>query len=499
LLDSGVGPTNRIVHMGMFVSIRNSQFVISSLATGLLAATPAIGSESTVDHSVIPEAIADAAILLRERALLDNLSVDIVESLTTEVGPRRIGTDGDKRAIAWAQAKFAELGFDKVWTEEVPVAHGWIRGDAEAEIVSPYPHNLVLTALGYSVGTDGDLLGEVVEFATLDDLLAVPEGDSLNGKIVFISYSMADYVPAPGASPLSGYGEGTRARGRGHVVAAKRGAEAVVIRSVGMDNNRIGHTGGGYSYEEGVKKIPAAALSAPDAILLQNMLRRGKPVEMRLNMTSEITGPIVGANIIGEITGRDGSDDYLVLGAHLDSWDEGTGAIDDGAGVGSMMAAAAMIARMDQRPRRTIRVLLFGGEEIGLVGVRVYAERHKNDIGRHLLGAEVDGGGGRINTLISGVGDASVPIVREMHKLIAPLGVAWSDANNALGASDMSVLGRMGMPALNFSQNSNDYFKYHHTPNDTFDKIIPEDMRYLTAAYATIFYVAAELDVNFRE
>jgi len=250
---------------------------------------------------------------------------------------------------------------------------------------------------------------------------------------------------------------------------------------------------------EDTKKIPAAAISPPDAILIQNMLRRGKPVKLKINLTSEITGPASSANIIGEITGREGSDDYLVLGAHIDSWDEGTGAIDDGAGVGSMMAAAALIGQMETRPRRSIRVLLFAGEEIGFYGVRAYFAQHEGDIPQHLLGAEVDGGGGRIHTLTSGVGEKSVPVIQEMYKLIAPLGIAWSDANDAKGASDMSVLGKAGMPALNFSQNSNDYFDYHHTPNDTFDKIIPEDMRYLTAAYATMFYLAAELDIDFRQ
>jgi Iap family predicted aminopeptidase len=327
----------------------------------------------------------------------------------------------------------------------------------------------------------------------------VPEGDSLRGKIAFVSYSMADYEPPPGASPMEGYGIGTRARGRGHVEAAKRGAEAIVIRSVGTDNNRNGHTGSGFGYVDDVKRIPAAALSAPDAILLQNMLKRGKPVTMTLNMTSEITGPIKSANVIGEITGRESADNYLVLGAHLDSWDEGTGAVDDGAGVGSMMAAAALIGRMPERPRRSIRVLLFGGEEIGLVGVREYARRHESDIGRHILGAEVDAGGGRANTLVSGVGEESLPVVHEMYKIVAPLGIAWDEANDATGSSDMSVLGRAGMPALDFVQNPNDYFNYHHTPNDTFDKIIPADMRYLTAAYAAMFYLAAELDVDFRQ
>lgn len=465
----------------------------------VLLSLAACETEEINVNSLIPKELFNEAVLLRERALRDNLSVELVESITTEVGPRRIGTEGDKRAIAWAVAKFQELGFDRVWTEEVPYERGWIRGEANAEIVSPYPHKLVLTALGYSVGTGGDLVGEIVEFETFADLEAVPEGDTLKGKIAFVSYSMADYVPPPGASRMAGYGEGTKARGRGHVTAAMRGAEAIVIRSIGTDNNRNGHTGSGYGYEEGIRRIPAAALSAPDAILLQNILRRDKPVIMKLNMTSEITGPIMGANVIGEITGRADPEHYIALGAHLDSWDEGTGAIDDGAGVGSMMAVAALIGQMEKRPQRSIRVILFGGEEIGLIGVGVYAERHKNDLDQHLLVAEVDGGGGRIHTLISGVGEASVSVIHEMYKLIEPLGIAWSDANDAKGASDMSVLGRAGVPALNFMQNSNDYFHYHHTPNDTFDKIIPEDMRYLTAAYAPIVYLAAEMDIDFRQ
>ena len=253
----------------------------------------------------------------------------------------------------------------------------------------------------------------MLNFKTFEDLLALPEGNSLDGKIAFVSYSMADYVPQPGQSRMAGYGMGTRARGRGHVEAAKRGAEAIIIRSVGTDDNRYAHTGSGYGYQDGVKKIPAAAISPPDAILIQNMLKRGKPVSVKLNLTSRITGPIKTHNVIGEITGREGSDRYLVLGAHLDSWDEGTGAIDDGAGVGAMIATAAMIGQMEQRPRRSIRVLLFAAEEIGLLGVRAYAEQHAGDLDEHLLGAEVDGGGGRIHTLISGVGPTALPIVRE--------------------------------------------------------------------------------------
>jgi hypothetical protein len=196
---------------------------LALLATVLISTTTVLADEVTVNYDIIPRPLADTAVLLRERALLDNLSVDIVESLTTEVGARRVGTDGDKRAIAWAQAKFRELGFDRVWTEEVPVEYGWKRGDASAEIVSPYPHHIVLTALGYSVGTGGDLSGEIAEFADFEALEAVPEGNSLKGKIAFVSYSMADFVPQPGDTRMAGYGKGTQARSRGHVVAAKRG------------------------------------------------------------------------------------------------------------------------------------------------------------------------------------------------------------------------------------------------------------------------------------
>ena len=468
-----------------------------------LAAAPAIAqdeaNETTIDPSIIPADIAAQAVALRERALNDNLPIDIVESVTTEVGPRRMGTAGDQRVIAWAQAKFRELGFDRVWTEPVELDRGWIRGEATAEILEPFPHNIVMTALGYSVGTDGDLVAEVVEFPTYDDLLAIPEGDSLKGKIAFISYSMADYVEPEDGSGWGSYGEGTRARGKGRVEAAKRGAEAIVIRSVGIDDNRNGHTGSGFNYEDGVRMIPTAAVSAPDAILIQNMLKRGKPVVLRMNLTSEFTGPQMSANIIGEITGREDPDRFVLLGAHVDSWDEGTGALDDGAGIGSMMATAAFIGQMEQRPRRSIRVILFSGEEIGFYGVYAYMKANQDNIDAHLLGAEVDTGGGRANTLTSGVGPNSLAVVREMHKLVAPLGIEFNDTNDAQAQSDMSEVSKAGMPALHLRQNLNGYFKYHHTPNDTFDKIIPEDMRYLTAAYATLFYVAAEMDVDFRK
>ena len=203
-----------------------------------LLAGPAPANDTALpDPSVIPAGIAASAVALRDRALEDNLPVDIVESVTTEVGARRMGTEGDRRVIAWSQAKFEELGFDRVWTEPVELDRGWDRGEATAEVLEPFAHDIVITALGYSVGTDGDLVGEIVEFPTYDDLLAVPEGDTLKGKIAFVSYSMPDYVNPEDGSKRGAYGEGTRARGKGRVEAARRGAEALIIRSVGTSHN----------------------------------------------------------------------------------------------------------------------------------------------------------------------------------------------------------------------------------------------------------------------
>lgn len=430
---------------------------------------------------------------LKETALSSDLSYEIIESLTTEVGNRLMGTPGDAKAIEWAVAKMNTLGFDKVWTEEVTKSE-WIRGEAEASVIAPYPQKLFPLALGGSVGTgEQGLSAEIVHFKDFAALKAA-KPESLNGKIAFVSYRMERHITG------KGYGKGVGTRVNGASVAAEKGALALIMRSVGTDDNRTAHTGV-MRYKDGVKKIPAAAISNPDADLLVNQLKRGKPVSVFLKLTSQINSDkiVKSANVVGEITGSENPDEIVAIGAHLDSWDVGTGALDDGLGIGMVMAAAKHIADMPNRPKRTIRVILFAAEEVGLLGAKKYVELHKSNMKNHMIGAEWDFGLGRIYKMTPGVGANSLNAIRELAQYIAPLGVALSPENNAKAQSDMSLLSNEGMPSINFAPDGSRYFDYHHTENDTLDKINPEDLKQNTAVYTMFTYFAAQSSVDYRK
>ena len=272
-------------------------------------------STFTVQAAYLDEAQQKQINTLKQTALSSDLAYQIEESLTTEVGARMIGTEGDKRAIAWAVEKMNSLGFDKVWTEEVG-HYQWIRGDVEAQVLAPFPHDIKAIALGESVGTgEKGIQAEVVHFKTMADLEAAKPG-SLTGKIAFVSYRMERFKTG------KGYGKAVGARVNGASVAAEKGAIGFIMRSVGTDNNRLGHTGV-TRYKEEVKRIPAVALSNPDADVMVNIFKRNKPVEFYLKVTA-LRNEIVatkGANVIGEITGSELPEQVVALGAHLDSWD----------------------------------------------------------------------------------------------------------------------------------------------------------------------------------
>ncbi len=424
---------------------------------------------------------------LRDQAMHGSMAFGIVESLTTEVGPRMAGSKDYDRATEWAQAKFKALGFDKVWLQPVtfPV---WQRRSESGRIISPYPQRLVMTALGGSVGTQGPLAAEVVEFASLDTLKAAPIG-SLNGKIAFVNQKMLR------AKDGSGYGPVSTLRRAGASEAAKKGAVAIVIRSVGTDSDRMPHTGM-MRYDEGIAKIPAAALSAPDADLLANMLTRGKPVKLELTIDAGFNGSKTEYNVIGEITGRSKPNEVVVIGGHLDSWDLGTGAIDDGAGVAITMTAGALIGGLKQAPKRSIRVIAFANEEQGLLGGKAYAEAMKDEVPNHQLSAESDFGAGRIYALQGGADAATWTVLEQIGKVLEPLGIAVDKVNGGPGP-DIIALAELGAPWAELTQDGTDYFDYHHTANDTLDKIDPKAMDQQAAAYAVLAYLAAETDVDF--
>jgi len=448
---------------------------------------------SVSQAQIITAEMHDTADELYKKALSSNIAYEIDESLSTEVGPRMIGTPGDKRAISWAVSKMKQLGYDRVWTE--PVIHVlWERGMIEAEITAPFPLRVTAIALGGSVGTPNDgVEAEVIEFEDFAALEAASP-DSLSGKIAFVSFRMKRTVDA------SGYGDAVVARTQGAIAAAKKGAIAYIMRSVGTDNNRLAHTGA-MNYEEGVPQIPAAALSNPDADSLVRQISRGIPVRFKLKQTSLRYDDrvITTANVIGEVTGREATEDFVILGAHLDSWDVGTGSVDDGIGVSIVMSVGKHLLDLPRRPRRSLRVVLFGAEEVGLIGVKQYLEAHKDELDHHLIGIEWDFGIGRILEMESGVGPLSLGLIREVATSIAPLGISMRPGNDAKGQSDMSVLGEAGMPAINFHPDGSTYFDYHHTENDTMDKVDAEAMKFNTAIFTLFSYIAMESNINFRQ
>lgn len=420
---------------------------------------------------------------------LDNdLAYQLTESLTVEVGQRLAGSEADARAVAWAEKKFKQLGYDKVWTEPFTMQY-WQRGHASLSVGAPFHQSLVVTALGGSIGTPFD--GINAQVAMFDSLEQLKKADAaaVKDKIVFINKSM-------GKDKLGTfYGTVVGARAQGAVEAAKLGAKAIIIRSVGTSINRFAHTGI-MRYSDDVPRIPAAAISVPDAIQLDKMLQRQPELTLALQMDNKLPGEVVSHNVIAEITGSKKPDEIVLISAHLDSWDEGTGALDDGAGVGIVMAAGALI-KQQGRPERTIRVVLFGNEEGGLVGARAYAAKHAVELKQHVFASESDFGAGRIWRLDTGFGEKSLPFAEVLQQKLAHLGIEPGE-NTATGGPDVSVLKAQGVPVVSLQQDGTDYFDYHHTPNDTMDKIDPAAMQQNLASWIITTLAVANSDIDLR-
>lgn len=457
--------------------------LISLSLSGLLAAIPAQAADALYSEREL-----HTAAWIRDAAGDDNKSYAIVESLTTEVGPRLPGSPGDARAVAWAEAKFKELGFDKVWKEPVTFPT-WQRGIERAEVMAPYPQPLAVTALGGSIATpDGGLQAEVVVFDNLEALkAAAPE--RINGKIAFINRAMHAHRDGRDYGPTVG------ARSTGAVEAAKKGAVGLVIRSVGTDSDRLPHTGT-MRYDANVNKIPAAALSVPDADLLANMLKRGQPVTLKLELGAKPGPMYTSYNVIGEITGTEKPGEYVLIGGHLDSWDLGTGAVDDGAGCAITMAAAEFLNRHGLKPKRSIRVVLFANEEQGLYGGNQYRDAHAKELNKIQAAAEADFGQGPVYRLDSRVKPAALPLVKQMQQVLAPLGVE-AGGNDAFSGPDLRAITQAGVATFGLALDGHDYFDLHHTANDTFDKIEPVRINQSTAVYATWVWLAANAPTDF--
>ena len=447
-----------------------------------LLATWAPGSATAADTRIPDAAIATAA-QLRERALGDRTGWQVVESLTTEVGPRLAGSAADARAVEWAKAKFKSLGYDKVWTEPVTFPK-WERRGEHAEVVGAHAQPLVLTALGGSPG--GTVEGEVVRFADMDALQAAPAG-SLKGKIAFVDYQMQRYRDG------HDYRNGGGIRHAGPSEAIRKGAIGFLMRSAGTDTSRAPHTGVTH-FDDGLTPVPSAALSTIDAAQLARLVALDPHTRVRVALDCGWNGEYTSQNVIGEITGRKHPEQVVLLGGHLDSWDPGTGAIDDAAGIGISMAAGALLKPL--RPARTIRVVAYANEESGLFGGIAYAKAHAREIARHVIVSESDFGAGHVYTFNSNAPASAQAAIAQIAGALKPLGID-SIAGEGGPESDVGPIAQLGATWASLGHDGTHYFDVHHTAEDTLDKVDPQDLAQNVAAYAVFAYLAAQAEGDF--
>jgi hypothetical protein len=411
----------------------------------------------------------------------DELAWDFVEGITTEIGPRQAGTEAEKRGRDWAMAWLRAQGFTNV-ADEPFMMDTWLPGEThEAAIVAPFAQPLVVSPLGNSSSTGPEgITAEVVYFPTVADLRDAPAG-SLEGKIAFISHSM---TPTQDGSQ---YGFAGPARWVGAGIAASKGALATVIKSVGTDRNRLPHVGG-TSFPEGVAPTPAGALSVPDALNLERMFERSDgPITMTLTLTPRRVGQTQSGNVVGEIVGRDPSLPPVLVACHIDSWWNGTGAFDDGAGCGIVAAAAKHVESVG-RPLRTIRVLMAGAEETGLWGSRAYSDAHIDE--PIAVGLESDFGADRIWQFQSNFRDTNRDLHARIVRAVARFGVSDSAAV-ATGGADINIVRDQDTAIIDLQQDGTRYFDIHHTPNDTLDRIDRDQLRQNVAVWTQVVGILA--------
>mgnify|MGYP000710618581 CR=1 FL=1 len=449
----------------------------------------ALGAASLPAAALANYPAPDAGALADHAAEHDTIAWDFVEGITTEVGPRQAGTEAEKRGREWAMRWLKRNGFANVADEPFEM-ETWVPGDLhKAEIISPYPQPLVIQPLGGSASTGPDgITAEVIEFESVDALREAVPG-LLEGRIAYVSHDM---TPTQDGSQ---YGFAGPARWVGAGIAAQHGAVATVIKSVGTDYHRNPHVGG-TGFPEGVAPTPAGALSLPDAANLERMFDRsgGAAIVMKLTLTPRDLGTTTSGNVVGEIVGRDPSLPPVLLACHLDSWWNGTGAFDDGAGCG-IAAAAAKNATAHEQPLRTIRVLFAGAEETGLWGSKAYSAAHIDEpVG---VAFESDFGADRIWQFQSNFREANPELHAQIARAVARFGVSNSTIV-ATGGADINIARDQDAAIIDLQQDGSRYFDLHHTPDDTLDKIDPVQLRQNVAVWTQVVGILANYEGEIR-
>ena len=410
-------------------------------------------------------------------AQADQFAWDRLAELTDTFGQRLSGSDNLTRAIAWAVETMKKDGLENVHTERVMVPR-WVRGNESLEITNPPHHTVPMLGLGGSIATPpAGIEAEVMVVSNGDDLNR--RAADAKGKIVLFNV------------PYTNYGETVQFRSGGASMAARHGAVASLVRSVGPIGLRTPHTGG-MSYAADAAKIPAAAITAEDANRIQRLVNRGVKVRLRLKMDAKFEADVESFNVVGEIKGSEKPDEIVLVGGHFDSWDPGTGASDDAVGCIVTWEAARLMKKLNIRPKRTVRVVLFTNEENGMRGGNGYRDQHAAEAANHVLAVESDSGvfaPARIGFTGS---EAARRIIQDIAALLAPIGM--QEISGGGGGADIGPIATLGkVPMMAYGGDSTKYFTIHHTPADTVDRIDPQEVSKAAAALATMIYVVADM------
>jgi len=446
------------------------------ILVGLLAAATGLPGPAPLPAQEIPDETREAAERLMEAATADSAAFERLTELVDRFGHRFSGSVALERAIDWILEGMEADGLENVHGETVMVPR-WVRGEESAELIRPRRQELPMLGLGGSVGTPpGGIRAEVVVVSSFDELEA--RADEARGRIVLFDV------------PFTSYGETVRYRTGGAVAAARAGAVASLIRSVGPYSMKTPHTGN-MRYEEGVRRIPHAAVTVEDAMLLHRMADRGERVEVLLKMEAKTLPDAPSRNVVAEIRGREHPEEVVVLGGHIDSWDVGQGAMDDAGGSVAAWEAVRLMKELGLRARRTVRVVLWTNEENGLRGATAYRDAHADALENHVLAIESDSGVfDPLGFGFSGT-DRAFETVRSVGRILEA--VEAGRVTRGGGGADIGPLMREGVPGMGLRVDGSRYFWYHHTDADTIDKLDARDMAECVAAMAVMAYVVADL------
>ncbi len=442
-------------------------FCVTNLYSHLLAQNSEIA-----DYRDVADEIIDAAMDGNDRFEYLTLFADTF-------GHRFSGSESLENSIDWIVEEMKKDGFDSVWTQEVMVPH-WVRGEESATLTAPRKMNLPMLGLGGSVATpEGGLEAEVLVVSSFEEL--TNKAEQAKGKIVLYDV------------PFTSYGKTVQYRLNGAVEAAKVGAVASLIRSVGPYSMKTPHTGTS-RYEEGVTRIPHAAITLEDAALIHRMSDRGETIKIRLDMEAKTLPDVPSRNIIAEIKGSENPEEIVVFGGHIDSWDVGQGAMDDAGGCFAAWEALRIMKELGLKPKRTIRVVMWTNEENGLRGANAYRDMviENGTLDDHVLAMESDSGVFEPKGFGFSGSDEAFEMIKEIGKLLQPIGSG--NITRGGGGADIGPIMREGVPGMGLVVDGSRYFWYHHTAADTIDKLSAEEYNKCIAAMAVMAYVAADME-----